>query len=314
FFVPYSYPYIIKLILLLAVLALFGYGVYRLFRMERNFTVAVMVYELLFLVAKGYVDTTRPDIEFRRIFSGLWIFYLICFIGGYFFLAKIYHRQKIKTADFVTGGGLLLVLSVSLGIPGLPIVALVLLLVPAVFTAFKDIPFSRKLKYPAVLILMIFIGQVFYFSYCKSKEYVVSMAPKAAYAAAQWLNLARIKRGATILSYTDNVMMNFYLDKNKEGLQEIHWETFTVPLIINPETKAHYIQAFFKEIRERKVDYIIFDNYVVPKPEFTGVNQAKRMLYEERENKNYFRLKQNLFYKGENVGYVLKPVNAETNH
>ncbi|MCP5054004.1 MAG: hypothetical protein GY940_42945, partial [bacterium] len=122
FFIPYSYPYIVKLILLLAVLALFGYGIYRLFKIERNFALAVIAYEVLFLVAKGYVDTTRPDIEFRRIFSGLWIFYLICFIGGYFFLAKIYTRGKIKTTVFVTGGVLLLVLSVSLGIPGLGIV------------------------------------------------------------------------------------------------------------------------------------------------------------------------------------------------
>jgi hypothetical protein len=69
------------------------------------------------------------------------------------------------------------------------------------------------------------------------------------------------------------------------------------------------------------VDYIIFDHYVVPKPEFTGINDVQRMLNEEKDNTEYFRIRQALVYKGSNVGCVLKPVypvdnnkDAETNH
>ena len=40
---------------------------------------------------------------------------------------------------------------------------------------------------------------------------------------------------------------------------------------------------------------------------FLYLNETKLFLYEERENTNLFKLK-NLFYKGQNVGYVLRPV------
>jgi hypothetical protein len=314
FFIPFSYPYFVKLVLLLAVIALFCYGAYRLFKMHRNFTLAVLVYELLFLVAKGYVDTTKPEIEFRRLFSGLWIFYLICFVGGYFFIKKVGSVLPLKRGVFVTGLLLMIALSISLE-PAQPVLILIALpTVPVILLTLKDLQEIRPLKYPAILILLVFLVQVFSFSFVISRNYVASMAPKASFTAAQWLNIARIKPNATILSYTDNLMMDFYLDKQLLDSKNIIWETFTIPLRFSPETKEHYMRAFFKEIRERNVDYIISDNYVVPKEEFWHVNQAKRMLFEERENKNYFRVKKYLFYKGENVGYILKPVDVQTNH
>jgi len=81
-----------------------------------------------------------------------------------------------------------------------------------------------------------------------------------------------------------------------------------------PENRDLFIKTFFETLKTMNVDYIIFDNYVVRKPEFTGTNDVQRMLYEQRENPQYFRIKRPLFYKGENVGYVLKPIHAQTNH
>jgi hypothetical protein len=314
FFIPFSYPYLIKLLLLIIVLALFGYGIFQLFMRQRNLTIALLVYEFFFLAAKGYVDTTRPEIEFRRIFSGLWVFYILCFIGGYFFLKKINTLPKIKRTVYAVGVILLAAVSISLPMPQPLTTIVVVLVVFPVLYFLKDIKVSSFLKYPMLFVLLIFTGIVYHFSFVKSRDYVVSMAPKAPYAAAQWLNMARIKSNATVLSYTDNVMMGYYLDKKFLANKNIKWETFTIPLRISEETKARYIRAFFREIKKRHVDYIIFDNYVVPMPEFTDVNQAKRMLFEERENKTYFRVKKYLFYKGENVGYVLKPIDAETNY
>lgn len=312
FFIPYSFPYLLKLFLLILVLALFAYGIYGLFKAERRFAIVLLVYEILFLVAKGYVDTSRPDIEFRRIFSGLWIFYLVCFIGGYFLLKKLKAWPKFRLGIFSTGCLLMILFAVSIRLaeplPGLaallPAAALVWLL--------KDRDTHKYLKYAAMLVLVVFVFQLFQASLVKSRVYVASMAPKAPYAAAQWLNRARLKPNAVILSYTDNLMMGFYLDQEKMGRNNTSWETFTIPLNVTDETKAHYMSAFFKEIKERNVDYIIADSYVVPKPEFNDLNQAKRMLFEERENINYFRVKKYLFYKGENVGYILRPVSPKT--
>lgn len=312
YFIPFSFPYFLKLFLLLMILALFAYGIYRLFKAERRFTVVLLVYELLFLIAKGYVDTTRPDIEFRRIFSGLWIFYLVCFMGGYFLLRELKTKPRIRQAIFIIAGLLMVLFALYIKpvaiLPGLA----ALLPAAALVWLIKDRRIHRFLRYGVMLLLAVFVFQLFQPGLIKSREYVASMAPKAPYAAAQWINRARLKPNAVVLSYTNNLMMGFYLDANKLGQTNITWETFTIPLEVTDETKARYMAAFFKEIDERKVDYIIADSYVVPKDEFFDLNQAKRMLFEERENKKYFRVKKYLFYKGENVGYILRPVDVKT--
>jgi len=312
FFIPFSYPYFIKLALLIVILALFGYGLYRLFKQHRQLAAALLVYELLFFIAKGYVDTTRPDIEFRRIFSGLWIFYVLCFLGGYFLLTTLNQHKKLK--PLVCGSALLMITALALSLPLIPInlipVILPLLAVLVILFVSREAP--ARQKYPPLLLIILFSAQIFNISYQRSTDYVQSMAPKSAYAAAQWVNYARIKPGAVILSYTDNLMMSYYLNQNDPDIKNIHWETFTVPLVIDEKTRSAYIKEFFKVLRERKVDYIICDNYVVPKKEFRDLNQAKRLLFEEHKNTAYFRVKKYLLYKGKNVGYVLKPVNPQT--
>ena len=81
-----------------------------------------------------------------------------------------------------------------------------------------------------------------------------------------------------------------------------------------PENREIFIKLFFEELKKNNVDYIIFDDYVVPKPEFLAINDVHRMLFDEKKNPKYFRIKKYLPYKGKNVGYVLKPVNVQTNH
>lgn len=311
FFIPFSYPYIIKLALLIMALTFFLYGAYRLLQIERSFALALLVYEFLFMAAKGYVNTAIPEIEFRRVVSGLWIFYLLCFMGACWLLQKI-KSPKIKILFYTLISSLIIALLLScprVSFPGYLVAVPVLLVLGFIWL---NTPTAWKIKIPALIVILLFLVPVFHFSFMQTQDYVTSMAPKVPYAAAQWLNSTPLKQGTVILSYTDNLMMRFYLKDDK--LAAIRWETFTVPLIISEETKEQYIKAFFKEIRDRQVDYVITDNYVVPEPEFLNINQAKRMLYEEKENKTYFRVKKYLFYKGQNVGYVLKPADAQTNH
>jgi hypothetical protein len=163
-------------------------------------------------------------------------------------------------------------------------------------------------QYLTIIVLSAFVLQVYPLSFSKSKHHVVSYANKAAYAAAQWIDLSRLKENPTILSYTDNNMMMYYVNKKEIETRNIRWLEFTVPMRYQGEPdREPYKQLFFNLLKEHRVDYIIFDNYVVQKPEFLGVNDVKRLLFEERENPAYFTLK-NLFYKKQNVGYVLRPV------
>ena len=100
--------------------------------------------------------------------------------------------------------------------------------------------------------------------------------------------------------------MQYYLIKEKIGPQNIQWVHLLVPLHYEQD-RERFRNAFFRQLKKKGVDYIIFDSYVVQKPEFIYINESKLFLFEERENTRYFKLK-NLFYKGQNVGYVLRPV------
>jgi hypothetical protein len=314
FFIPYSYPYALKMFLLLVVLAFFIYGIFRLFKIERNLTIALVAYEVLFLVAKGYINAEDPEREFRRIFSGLWIFYLIGFIGCYFFLKKIKQHKRLKNTVLFSGGVLLTVLAVSQEAIKVPLVFPALLMILPLLYPLKNLSIGKIPKYLSVFILLAFAVQVYHTSYLKSENYVASYAHKAAYAAAQWLNLARLKEKATVLSYTNNIMVDYYLENKHISPKKFQLVHFTVPMRNTPGNRDLFIKMFFEKLKDINVDYIIFDNYVVRKPEFTGVNDVQRMLYEERENPQYFRMKKLLFYKGKNVGYVLKPIHVQTNH
>jgi hypothetical protein len=314
YFIPYSYPYLPKLALLIVLFTFFLYGLYRLFKMEKRLAIALAVYEFLFFVAKGYLDVSDPEREFRRIFSGLWIFYIISFIGCYFLLKRINHLKAERNLVLIGSGIVLIVLAVSQKLINSALVFPALLILPALVVPLKNLSLRKVPKYLTVVILLVFAWQIYHTSYYKSEAYVVDYARKAAYAAAQWLNMYRLKDGAVVLSYTDNNMMDYYLDKKQMTNKNIQWVHFTLPINNTPENRDQFIRFFFQELEKQDVDYIIFDNYVVWKPEFTGINDVQKMLYEEKNNKQLFRIKWNLFYKGQNVGYVLKPVHAQTNH
>jgi hypothetical protein len=314
YFIPYSYPYLPKLALLIILFIFFLYGLYRLFKMEKRLAIALAVYEFLFFVAKGYLDVSDPEREFRRIFSGLWIFYIISFIGCYFLLKKIKPLKAERNIVLIGSGIVLIALAVSQKLISPPMVFPALLILPALVVPLKNLSIGKVPRYLAVVILLVFAWQIYYTSYDRSETYVVGYARKAAYAAAQWLNMCRLKDGARVLSYTDNNIVHYYLDKKRITAKNIQWVHFTVPLRNTPENRDQFIRFFFQELEKQEVDYIIFDNYVVWKPEFTGINDIQKMLYEEKNNKQLFRLKRNLFFKGQNVGYVLKPAHAQTNH
>jgi hypothetical protein len=319
FFIPYNFPYVVKMGALVLFFIFFVYGVYRLFKINKTFTFSLLVYELLFLVAKGYIDTAAPEREFRRIFSGLWIFYIIGFSGCYFLLKRCKDYRILRNIVLVGGGFFFLVMVISLEIiPPLFLLPAFLLIIPLVYPV-KGLFLGRSAKYLSVIVLLAFLFQAYYLSYRRAEAYVVSYANKAAYAAAQWLNHGSPKPGAVVLSYTNNTMMHYYLDKKKIEPWNLQWLDFTVPLRYEQD-RVRFKELFFNLLQENRVDYIIFDNYVVQKPEFAGINDVQRLLFEERENRAYFKLKY-LFYKGQNVAYVLRPVlkpsprtNAETNH
>ena len=306
FFIPYNFPYLIKLAALLIFFIFFAYGVYRLFTMNKAFTLSILVYEIFFFVAKGYIDAADPDREFRRVFSGLWIFYLICFIGCFFLLKKISANQVPKILVLCSGVVFFVLVVFSLKLPHLPVLFLALLPVLPLLYSLRKLSLVKIPRYLAIIVLLAFMLQIYNLSFYKTKDYVISYANKTPFAAARWLNFSRLKKNAVILSYTDNTMLQYYLIKEKLAPQNIQWVYFLVPLAYQ-QNRELFRDAFFRDLKQRGVDYIISDNYVVQKPEFYYLNESKQFLFDAKKDTKYFKLK-NLFYKGQNVGYVLRPV------
>jgi len=291
FFVPASYPYAVKLLLMLALLGFFFYGVYRLYKIEKRLTFALMTYEILFLAAKGYIDTSRPDIECRRLFSGLWIFYLLGIIGVYFFLKLITKHSEGPE--------------------------------PKRILATEDTEGTerKRFNYLVIMVLWGFVLLIYPPSFRDAAAHTDAYGQKAGYAAAQWLNSTRLKDGAVVLSYTNNMMIEYYLENSGDDkgakASKFTMVYFTVPMRYLPENRALYRESFFKELKNNRVDYIIFDYYIVQKPEFLGINDVRQMLMDEKENPRFFRVRQYLTYKGNIVGCVLKPLytdHVETNY
>jgi len=307
FFIPIKFPYAVKLAALLLLFVFFLYGAFRLYKINKLFTLSILIYEFLFVVAKGYIDTTDPGREFRRVFSGLWIFYIICFIGCYFLLKRIRSNRIMNYISMVIGGLFFAVIIFSLEPIKFPYLLLSLLWIPPCLYSLRSLDLKKIPKLLAIVLLLVFGFQIYQLSFAKAEHYVISYANKTPYAAAQWLSFSRLKENPVILSYTDNNMLGYYLIEEKTAGKNINWTEFTVPLRYTEENREQYKAFFFKELKTRGVDYIIFDNYVVQQPEFLGINDVKRLLFEERENQDYFRLK-NLYYKGKNVGYILRPV------
>lgn len=306
FFIPFNYPYLVKLAALVTLFIFFVYGVYRLFKINKTFTLSIVVYEILFFVAKGYIDTADPDREFRRVFSGLWIFYLISFIGCYFLLKKISAYKIPRILVLIGAGAFFGVLIFFLKFVYSSVLFLALLLMLPLFYPLRKLSLEKIPKYLAIIVLLVFMLQIYNLSFYRSKDYVISYANKTSFAAACWLNFSRVKENPVILSYTNNTMLQYYLIKGKIKPKNIQWIDFLVPLYYEQD-RQRFRNAFFRELKKKGVDYIIFDNYVVQKPEFIYLNETKLFLFEERKNTKYFKLK-NLFYKGQNVGYVLRPV------
>lgn len=313
FFIPYSYPGYVKWTVWVFVLGLFGYGIYRLYKLEKSLTLALLFYELVFLISKGYVNTQDPEREFRRLFSGLWIFYIVAIIGLYFFLKTLSERKHPAHLLATASGALLLVLAFTQSfITPLHLLPVLLLVFPLYYALRTGIPIAWK-RYIMFSLLILFAAQIYHTAYHKSEEYVVSYANKAAYAAAQWINLASLKENAVIFSYTNNTMIQYYLDHSPQT-KKVELRQFIAPVRYNDEYHDSFIEIFSRQIKKFNVDYIIFDHYVVQKPEFERLNDIQRMLNEQINNRGLFRIRQNLTYKGKLVGYVLKPVNAKTNH
>lgn len=305
FFLPSSLPFALKMLLSLLLLGLGGYGFYNLFKIHKRFVISLSIYGLIFFIVKGYVNAGDPEREFRRIASGLWIFYILVFLGSVFLLKK--YKKKAGIAAII--------LSIALTVPWIetftdvrPYLILPIILI-SLIPVIINLTSSNRFRFVFGVLSVLLIAIVYPSAYHGSEAYAVSYARKSAFVSAQWLNTVPLKKNEVILSYTDNSILYYYLDKPKILGLNIQIIQFTVPMgYTGGEDKDKFKEYFFREAKIRKVDYIIFDHYVVNQPEFLGVNEVYAMLLDTQLDTRYFSTRRDLYYKGINVCTILKLV------
>lgn len=313
FFIPYSFPAIVKWTVWVLVLILFVLGLVSLFKKNKNLALALLFYELAFMISKGYVNVADPEREFRRIFSGLWLFYVIAAIGAGYLAERLGEYKKVRRIAAVALSVLFTAVMLACPAPGLLTAATALTMSAALLAWLKEFCPDRK---TIILLFIVFMGfclQSFQTAYERSEFYVSSFANKAAYAAAQWLKKLPEDKKTRIYSYTNNQMIDYYLIGTPQR-QSAEILQFHAPVRYDNQFHDSFIEIFTLQLKENHIDYVIFDHYVVQKPEFVLVNDMQRMLNEQKDNRRMFRMRKDLHYRGKNVGSVLKPAHAETNH
>ena len=303
FFFPSTLPFSLKMLLSIILLGLGGYGFYTLFKIQKRFALSLGIYGLIFFIAKGYVNAGDPEREFRRIASGLWIFYIVAFLGSVFLFKKYKKKAAIAAS----------IISIALIVPWLkmvtdarPYLILPVILIAVILVIFK-LTTSNRIRFAFGVISVLLIWVVYPRAYIGSEAYAVSYARKSAFVSAQWLNTAPLKKNGVVLSYTDNTILYYYLDKPRILGLNIQIIQFTVPMgYTGGQDKNKFKEYFFREAKKQKVDYIIFDHYLVEQPEFLGVNEVYAMLIDTQFDTHYFSTRRDLYYKGINVCTILK--------
>jgi len=305
FFIPGG-PSIIKTLLFAVCCALAVYGTIHLLKLNKHATLAILSYEILFLILKAYVDVKDPEREFRRIASGLWIFYILAFAGLVFFLKQI-QSNKLRYHISIACGLLILMAVPVLNHSTLfPHVFMVLPPIILVAVSLWKSEAPKRVRTISTAVLCVFIFFVYSPSYTGSRDYTVSYARKGSFAAAKWINETNLKPNTVILSFTNNTIMNYYLDKEKLVKSGIIITEIRVPGRYSKENQQ-YIDMFIELAKEKGATYTIFDHYVVNQPEFLAVNDLHDLLWDFQDDRKYFEWKKILHYnKEKDVARVLR--------
>jgi hypothetical protein len=310
FFISPEFPGFFKWFLLFVLIVCFFAGVYYLFKIKWQFALSLLSYELIFLFFKGYAAAIDPEVEFRRMFSVIWIFYLATFIGIYYLFKETNKFEKVSVS-YRTALLIFFIISVLF----LPVIKgtwllIFLVLVPALIysvTRFK----LKKLELTILLVIFtIFSAQFYYDAGKRTFLYVKNNTNKAGFVIAKWLNNKTVEGDVLVYSYLP--MVHYYLDK--PGKVKIQNFLFLDEKIYNNRDKL--MLALLKKAEKTRIKYIIFDGFLNPEEGFFRV-AIHNMLYEEKEilhrktakaNDSYFRLVKTFLYKGEPVAWVLKPL------
>jgi hypothetical protein len=254
-------------------------------------------------MSKGYAGMLpKPEIEFRRFASFIWIFYMVSAIGFYYFSKMVKNLPQknlflIYRIAFYTG--LLLILYHARFLKN-EWLLLFFLMVPVIIFTLKKITISRMEIIFLASIILIFCSQMYVKSLRKSTQYVRGGPNASGYAIARWINAQHYTKPPNMIIYSHYPMVTYYL-KNPINLYKI-----TIKKKAIYENRNRLTDLFKQKIINHNIKYIIFDWYINRK-ERPWEYAIKKMLYYHREKSHDFKLKRTFFYKRKPVAAVLLP-------
>jgi len=307
YFVPHQFPGFLKWFLFFLLLFLFFIGVYYLIKKYKSFGLAILFYEVIFFVVKGYMvnkgkpEDLRATLEIRRMLSFVFLFYVIVLIGLYFLINFLNEKlsRKIKLIPVILSLFLMVIITIFKPMfKDFFWLYFIFLFIPLFAYYFKNFSFFKKIA--LVLIFSVFFTSLFYDSFKKSSRYIASKPNKAGFAIAQWMNYSLKDKNKKICVYSNRKMIKYYLKR------KLRFFRFLIRERNIYENEKKLIKRYFRELRRRGVDFVIFDTYMNPIGNTPEV-AIKNMLYRKQDKDKYFKIVKYLSYKNQYVGAVLKP-------
>lgn len=306
-FVPPGFPGMIKWVLLAILLLLFLVGLHHLFLSSWRFALALVFYQVVFIVFKGYAASLDPNVEFRRMLSVIWIFLVVAFIGFYVAVKKIRRVKKLSLPGCLILYGFLAIMALFMPVIKGTALILFLFLLPGILYVARR---SRLTKFEAValfLVLVLFLGQFYFDAGKRAHSYVKNNTNKAGFVIAAWFNRQTAADAALVYSYMP--MVQYYLERPINAREFF----FKDEKIFRDRDKL--IRALLEKAKENRIRYIVFDEFLNPEEGDFKV-AIQNMLYEEKEKlhrrqikeeESFFSLVKTLLYRGKPVAWVLKP-------
>jgi len=306
-FVPPGFPGLLKWTLLAILLLLFFIGLHHLFLTNRRFALALVFYQAIFIIFKGYAATLDPNVEFRRMLSVIWIFLVVAFIGAYVAVKKIGRVKKLSLPGRLVLYGFLVAMALFMPVIKGKALVLFLFLLPGIIYGVRRSGLTKPETVALFLVLALFLGQFYFDAGKRAHSYVKNNTNKAGFVIAAWLNQQTFADEVLVYSYMP--MVRYYLERPVK----------TKEFLFKDETifrdRERLIRVLLEKAKKQRIRHIVFDEFLNPEEGHFKV-AIQNMLYEEKEKlhrrqikeeDSFFSLVKTLLYRGKPVAWVLKP-------
>lgn len=307
YFLPHRFPGWAKWAIFSFLLMFFVMGLISLFKTNWRFSLSLLFYMFVFIIAKGYVVEVGQDLlHTRRLLSFLFLFVVVALVGMHFLFEWLKGIRSglvflvLRWIVFLALGFIILYLP----FPRWRIFLPLLLLAPALGLVITRQASRMKTIEKALGVLLIFVlfGSLNLSGLRVTNRYVIAKPNSGGYAIAQWLNqqFRQTNKRPKILVYSAMEMVEYYLDHDVD-LAFVRMRNKR-----KDENDRVYWREFFLRLQQAGVRFVITDDYMEGKfnPEEKTI---KEMLRNEASKGRFFKNIAILRNNKRNVGAVLKP-------